>query len=371
MTNQDFYDIIDSEIDSIISRYDSDQELKKKDENGKKSYAFLLWFLENNLIKNTSDIESYKQFIVDGNDDNSCDLIFDNKENEETVYYVIQAKWFSKSNCEKTNDTSNIYKACLTDFNMILQHTKAESPTNTKFNTMYRKFKNHVSSNGKVRFLLVALCTAKPGFRLEELNEYINNEPLVTTKIYDLISLKNTYIDCKHRGYITDNPLAPLDPINKKITVNIFNHLIIENNSSYIFIVTAKEIFRLYENFGTRLFLKNVRNPITVSINEKMKDSARKEPDNFFSYNNGITAITNGVYDFYPNAKNISVNGLQIINGAQTVKSLANAYRDASPSERRKMNKELKLTMKVIIATNTSYERNIIKFTVKDLFGCH
>lgn len=362
MTNQEFYDIIDRQIEDIISQYASDPELGKKSETGKKSYGFLLWFLKNNLNQTFSSIEDYRPYIVDGNDDNSCDLIFSNTENGEPVYYVIQAKWFAKSNCEKTNEIANIYKACLLDFSMILHHKKAKSPTNKKFNSMYSKLKKHTDENGKVRFLLVALCNTDPSFRIEELNEYINN-PLVKTEIFDIVSLKNSYIDCNYRGYNTDNPLASLDPINNKITIKFLNHLTVEEKNAYIFILSAKEIYNLYEKFGTRLFLKNVRNPLLVDENKQMEQSASQEPQHFFSYNNGLTGITNYIHDFYDHAQQVSLEGLQIINGAQTVKSIYNAYSTATKSQRLKMDKYIKISLKVIKADDTAYQTNIIRYT--------
>ncbi len=62
MNNSDFYDIIDKEIVDILKEYSDDEVVKKcKDENVKKSYGFLLWFLYNNLDK---DVNSVKQFMI-------------------------------------------------------------------------------------------------------------------------------------------------------------------------------------------------------------------------------------------------------------------------------------------------------------------
>lgn len=204
MNNLEFYDIVDSQINDILNKYANDTTLKSiNGEKGKKSYGFLLWFLENNLKNEIKQIDKWRPYIVDGDDDNSCDLIFNNKENEETVFYIVQAKWFDKGNCQRNNGMTNIYKQCLTDFNMMIHHQKAESPNNKKFNDMYKKLQKHVDDNGRVRFLLVALCVTDENFRIQELNEYINS-PLVDTQIFDLVSMKNTYIDSSMRGYVTD-----------------------------------------------------------------------------------------------------------------------------------------------------------------------
>lgn len=79
------------------------------EKKGGKSYGFLLWFLENNLKNEIKQIDKLRPYIVDGDDDNSCDLIFNNKENEETVFYIVQAKWFDKKSvnciCKSTYGT--------------------------------------------------------------------------------------------------------------------------------------------------------------------------------------------------------------------------------------------------------------------------
>ena len=51
MNNLEFYDIIDAEIENIVNNLE-DEEIKKKPVEGKKSYCFLLWFLQNNLNEN-------------------------------------------------------------------------------------------------------------------------------------------------------------------------------------------------------------------------------------------------------------------------------------------------------------------------------
>lgn len=366
MNNLEFYDIVDKEIDEILDKYSEEEYLKTiKETNNRKSYGFLLWFLENNLKNEIVKVDKWRPYIVDGDDDNSCDLIFSNKEKDEDVFYIVQAKWFAKNNCIANNGITNIYKSCLTDFSMMINHQKAESPKNTKFNDMYKKLQKHIGKNGRVRFLLVALCVTDKDFRIEELNEYIHS-PLIETQVYDLISMKNTYIDGKMRGYITDNPLENIDPINGKIEIAIKKKgdLIVKKDSTYIFLMGAKQIYSLYEKFGTRLFLKNVRNPLKVVANQKMETSAVNEPENFFGFNNGITAITKKVYPYFEGiAEIVSVSGIQIINGAQTVKSIAEAYKKANSSKRKEMEEKLIISMKMIVVDNPKLEQDIIQFT--------
>jgi hypothetical protein len=95
--------------------------------------------------------------------------------------------------------------------------------------------------------------------------------------------------------------------------------------------VSAMELTKWYEDYGTKLFVENLRYVIEKSdVNEGIMETADKEPANFWYFNNGVTAICDsfekqpaggaqtdgGVFD---------VSKISVINGAQTIGSLAKA----------------------------------------------
>ena len=86
------------------------------------------------------DVETY---ITDGTDDSSCDIIYDNIDSSgRNVFYVIQAKWCTKSNIGSEGLGKEI-KACLSDFTLILEGKKSKSKINEKFNN---KYENHCNT---------------------------------------------------------------------------------------------------------------------------------------------------------------------------------------------------------------------------------
>ncbi len=100
--------------------------------------------------------------------------------------------------------------------------------------------------------------------------------------------------------------------------------------------VPAEDIVRIFNNYGTRLFSENLRFAIEKSeVNDGIRQTARAEPHNSWYFNNGITAICE---DF----KKAPVGGqttetgifdvvrISIINGAQTVSSLARSAGEGS-----------------------------------------
>ncbi len=79
----------------------------------------------------------------------------------------------------------------------------------------------------------------------------------------------------------------------------------------------------LFRKYGESIVSANLRGYLGVrkgSINSGIKETAEREPNNFWVYNNGITCITNSITE--KDSKFI-IRGISIINGAQTAGALA------------------------------------------------
>ncbi|HAA10369.1 MAG TPA: hypothetical protein DCE41_01225 [Cytophagales bacterium] len=125
---------------------------------------------------------------------------------------------------------------------------------------------------------------------------------------------------------------APLPPgeVEVKITFQEDNNFIsskIGSHFTLISLITGSEIVRMREKHQFRLFDKNIRfNLGTTPINKAIIRSALKQPPTqFYYFNNGLTITT-------PNFKardngSIRIANPQIINGAQTVNSIFEAFK--------------------------------------------
>jgi hypothetical protein len=97
---------------------------------------------------------------------------------------------------------------------------------------------------------------------------------------------------------------------------------------SWIISVCGQEIGDMYAKVGKRLFAKNIRGWLgsNTDINESIAETIKKEPYNFWYYNNGITIVCD---DAKREAKGgqdaIIIEGAQIINGQQTTRTLCNS----------------------------------------------
>jgi hypothetical protein len=88
---------------------------------------------------------------------------------------------------------------------------------------------------------------------------------------------------------------------------------------------------RSCDNPCDRLFSQNLRKSLgTTGVNEQVADTANKEPEHFWYFNNGVTALCESVRKTARGATsrtygNFTLMGVSVVNGAQTVASLSRA----------------------------------------------
>jgi len=95
---------------------------------------------------------------------------------------------------------------------------------------------------------------------------------------------------------------------------------------SWVFSICGQDIGNMFEKAGVRLFAKNIRGYLgSTDINEGMSDTIKKEPDNFWYYNNGVTIVCDDARREMQGGEDVLiVDGAQVINGQQTTRTLQN-----------------------------------------------
>lgn len=92
--------------------------------------------------------------------------------------------------------------------------------------------------------------------------------------------------------------------------------------NSVILTITGDWLRTIYYKYQESLFSANYRGFLGLAkktINSGIKNTAEKKPENFWAYNNGITILTNKLE---VKRDNILLQGISIINGAQTTGSI-------------------------------------------------
>lgn len=93
--------------------------------------------------------------------------------------------------------------------------------------------------------------------------------------------------------------------------------------------IPASWLRDLHLEYGDELFSANVRGPIPSrrsknNINYTIGKTAKEQPERFWAYNNGITALAHN-FEADEKTRTLRINGIAIVNGAQTTGSISRA----------------------------------------------
>ena len=101
----------------------------------------------------------------------------------------------------------------------------------------------------------------------------------------------------------------------------------LSNYDAYLGIVPGEFLAKIYYDYGSRLLQGNVRAFLSFrgNVNKGIRSTIMKQPENFFTYNNGIAIVARSVKFSTDGSKITYFKDLQIINGGQTTAALASA----------------------------------------------
>lgn len=138
--------------------------------------------------------------------------------------------------------------------------------------------------------------------------------------IYQLIDLNKIYNFEVSEG--TAEPIVidfdpPLAAIQAADDEGVFK--------SYLAVLPATLLVKLYHSYSSRLLERNVRSFLQFKgVNKQLKDTIDTEPEKFIAYNNGltITATASEISQTGGIARISSLTDFQIVNGGQTTASI-------------------------------------------------
>lgn len=124
--------------------------------------------------------------------------------------------------------------------------------------------------------------------------------------------------------------------------------------TAHIGFVSGKWLHDLYKMYSSQLFSANYRGFMGISgkkkINNAIRTTAEKSPNDFFVYNNGISILTTSISE-----DKKTLGGISIINGAQTTGSIASST-DAGTLD------DVNVLCKVIVCTDTEKVKKIVEY---------
>jgi len=275
-----------------------------------------------NRIKTEISDDDLELAIVDGGSDLGCDLIH----RDDNQVLIIQSKYRSSGNSEKPEEVSH-FRAV---FDRLLDpNLRANSQVLDQISTI-----DWV--NDRFRLVFITLGSLK-----NQAGDLADRPPNYPTSLPDLadrcewLFIDESQLNDEFRNAVAYErgpsdkmiKLFPEGDKGKRGTSSVIS-LDASGYHSYIMALDANQIVNAYRALeGEALFSLNIRNFIgNTGTNKKIIETAKEAPSSFFLFNNGISCLCNKL-DSYPDR--LEVTGLQVINGAQTVKALVNVVNNA------------------------------------------
>jgi hypothetical protein len=256
--------------------------------------------------------------IVDGYEDNGIDAIYFDEENQ--VLYAAQSKWDSTG--KKTPSLGSIEKF-ISGFKDLL--TAKFERFNAKVNARRDSIVSALESPDVLLSLVIVYTgTQKLSHHAERklndlLEEYNDPTEILSYRVFGQGEVYNAI----SRG-------IEGDPINLNVTLQEWGK-ITEPYRAYYGRVSVEEVASWFSQYNSRLFVRNLRKfKGDTEVNRSIKSTLVSEPDKFWYFNNGITALCDRISKKPIGGTNRDVGqfyceGVSVVNGAQTVGNIAMA----------------------------------------------
>lgn len=302
-------------FDGLIDLSDI-QNIESEKENNFYSRSTALFSL---VIETGVDADMLKNWIVDGFDDNGIDAIYFDPRTK--TLYLIQSKWHNDGN--GSIDRGSIQK--------FLKGVK------DILNGRFEKFNKKVSSKSRVinsalddpqtKICLVTTYSGKDKLSDDvqgDISDFLDeqNDPA------EIITHLNHNLSRLYQALVVG---AQGSSIQQDVLLYGWNTIKDPNFAVYGQLATSDAAAWLTEH-GYSLFAPNIRVFLgETSVNDGIINSLIDNPENFWYFNNGITALCSSI-DKKPIGGSSHESGtfkcsdLRIVNGAQTVGSIAKAF---------------------------------------------
>jgi AIPR protein len=312
-----------------------------------------------NLRFNLDDIQTIvSEAITGGGDDKKCDVLYVDKERE----IAVIAQCYIAQNCRgaaPANKASDLNAAltwllstALDNLPDVLKGRADElrSAINTgEIKQFYIWYVHNLPCSKNVQDELRAVeDTARAALTRYPSGQDINifAEEICETQFDRL------YMQAERTVIVTD-----------EITTMVPDAIEIKEQdwTSVVTTVGGSWLHDLYHRYKTDLFSANLRGYLgsresDSNINNGIKTTAHEQPGNFYVYNNGITAL---VLDYelgrrLKGGRKLKINGISIVNGAQTTGSLASLAE--APSS------DLQVAIRFVKAKKDAIVANVVRF---------
>lgn len=302
--------IIDQRVAKILE--ENPELFSDGDAERRKSKAFLLLGVAAYL---DVDIAEAVQYITDGGNDGGFDAAYIEEAQDSQLNVVLFQSKYSRKLDSDSNFSANAVEKAVNTVKCVF-----DPDANIQLNEKSREKVDEIRSfilDGHIPYVTFVMLSNGLAWNQDGQNH-----------------IDNAFAGQEQVEFIHFSHLDILNYINRSRPINTqlnFSGKAIQEDFNFKRVmlgrVSVSEIYHLMEEFGDRLLEKNIRrylgkNTINEQIGKTLLSEEKRQ--NFFFFNNGITMICekfnyNGLQD---KNWNVKINGLQIINGGQTCKTI-------------------------------------------------
>ena len=294
------------------------EEIKTNNDYKHLSNAFIHWYLKNHLFLDEQEIG---EAMIDGGGDNGIDAILLNEEEKELT--VMQFKFPNETNgINKEISEADILKT-LKGFELLIDKTKKQES-----NALFNQFKERIKDTDIFSFKIY-FVSFNDGIEANSQKELVENFAENFKKDYGSELLINI-----HNKSIISNIYEKMNRKNDLEVSLSYQQMLpaydidSKNIKSYVGLVNGQALIKAIERNIETIFDENIRlYEGSTNVNNSIKSTASdsEESEMFYFYNNGVTIICDKVNNS-PNKLSITLKGVSIVNGCQTVTSLYDLY---------------------------------------------
>lgn len=261
--------------------------------------------------------------VWDGSDDNGIDAAFFDP--SELRVILVQSKWINKGTGEPeakdlgafTKGARDIIEQDNTGFRLALH---------ARFSDIALRLANPGTSVHLVVVTTGASALAKHGMAvLNSFAKDMNGDDPDAIASFEVMGLTEVYSGLAH------------DPTQSNVAVDatlLDWSYIASPYQAYFGLIDGLQLKHWWKTHGKSLVSSNIRHALgSTEVNNEIKQTAALNPENFWYFNNGITLVSHEAAKAPAGAAsraagNFSFKGASIVNGAQTVSSLARVEDD-------------------------------------------
>lgn len=267
--------------------------------------------------------------VIDGGGDGGIDAFYFSPATQ--ILWVVQSKFISNGRSEPELKEVNTFQVGL---NFLLKGDFQAFTSNKAWQRLIPDLEHIFKQVSQVRPVLVYSGIKRISedrlLVLESLESEFNSggDDYVEVQTCNLTTIHDWLLDADLEMGVPDVDLTILNP-----------SLVQEPYETILGLIPLRDIFELYRQYGKALVEANIRYyKGQTEVNKEICQTIENEPEVFFYLNNGITAYCKEFKVFNLDRKNdqrkrVTVLGLSIVNGAQTLGSIEEYFKEAPDAQ--------------------------------------